>query len=110
MSVRIYILAIAAIYRQFHYILFRKKYTRRISTVDSRLFVKFRSAFINDCFSPPKIRMQFDLNECFFFFLDLVCEAIGTAATRGLLCQPRVIVKMIVEKQMECRLAGVNKC
>jgi hypothetical protein len=23
----------------------------------------------------------------------------------GLLCQPRVIVKMIVEKQMECRLA-----
>jgi hypothetical protein len=36
----------------------------------------------------------------------LVCEAIGTAATPGLLCQPRVIVKMIVEKQMECRLAG----
>jgi hypothetical protein len=36
----------------------------------------------------------------------LVCEAIGTAATSGLLCQPRVIVKMIVEKQMECRLAG----
>jgi hypothetical protein len=40
------------------------------------------------------------------FFLILVCEAIGTAATPGLLlCQPRVIVKMIVEKQMECRLA-----
>jgi hypothetical protein len=36
----------------------------------------------------------------------LVCEAIGTAATPGVLCQPRVIVKMIVEKQMECRLAG----
>jgi hypothetical protein len=36
----------------------------------------------------------------------LICEAIGTAATPGLLCQPRVIVKMIVEKQMECRLAG----
>jgi hypothetical protein len=36
----------------------------------------------------------------------LVCEAIGTAATPGLLFQPRVIVKMIVEKQMECRLAG----
>jgi hypothetical protein len=36
----------------------------------------------------------------------LVCEAIGTAATPGLLCQPRVIVKMIVEKQRECRLAG----
>jgi hypothetical protein len=36
----------------------------------------------------------------------LVCEAISTAATPGLLCQPRVIMKMIVEKQMECRLAG----
>jgi hypothetical protein len=36
----------------------------------------------------------------------LVCEAIGTAATPCLLCQRRVIVKMIVEKQMECRLAG----
>jgi hypothetical protein len=42
-----------------------------------------------------------------FFFYYLVCEAVGTAATPGLLCQPRVIVKMmIVEKQMECRLAG----
>jgi hypothetical protein len=39
------------------------------------------------------------------FFLYLVCEAIGTAATLGLLRQPLVIVKMIVEKQMECRLA-----
>jgi hypothetical protein len=38
------------------------------------------------------------------FFLNLVCEA--TAATPGLLCQPRVIVKMIVEKQMECILVG----
>jgi hypothetical protein len=41
-----------------------------------------------------------------FFFLYLVCEGIGTAATPGLLCQPRVIMKMIVEKQMECKLAG----
>jgi hypothetical protein len=40
------------------------------------------------------------------FFYYLVCEAIGNAATPGLLCQPRVIVKMIVEKQTECRLAG----
>jgi hypothetical protein len=40
------------------------------------------------------------------FFYYLVCEAIGTAATPGLLCQPPVIIKMIVEKQMECRLAG----
>jgi hypothetical protein len=40
------------------------------------------------------------------FFFSLVCEAIGTAATCGLFCQPRVIVKTNVEKQMECRLAG----
>jgi hypothetical protein len=40
-------------------------------------------------------------------FFYLVCEAIGTAPTPGLLCLPRVIVKMmIVEKQMECRLTG----
>jgi hypothetical protein len=43
------------------------------------------------------------------FFYYLVCEAIGTSATPGLLCQSRVIVKMIVEKQMECRLAGETK-
>jgi hypothetical protein len=42
----------------------------------------------------------------FYYSIYLVCEAIGTAATPGLLCQPRVIVKMIVEKQMECRLVG----
>jgi hypothetical protein len=30
-------------------------------------------------------------------FLNLICETIGTAASPGLLCQPRVIVKMIVE-------------
>jgi hypothetical protein len=40
-----------------------------------------------------------------FVFNYLVCGVIGTAATPGLLCQPRVIVKMIVEKQMECILA-----
>jgi hypothetical protein len=43
---------------------------------------------------------------CIFYYYYPVCEAVGTAATPGLLCQPRVIVKMIVEKQMECRLAG----
>jgi hypothetical protein len=41
-----------------------------------------------------------------FFFFFLVCEAIGIAATPGLLCQPQAIVKIFVEKQMECRLAG----
>jgi hypothetical protein len=40
-----------------------------------------------------------------YYLFYLVCEAIGTAVTPGLLCQPRVIVKMILEKQMECRLA-----
>jgi hypothetical protein len=44
---------------------------------------------------------------CFYYYL--VCEAIGTAVTPDLLCQPRVIEKMIVEKQMECRLAGEIK-
>jgi hypothetical protein len=42
----------------------------------------------------------------FYYYYYLVYEAIGTAVTPGLLCQPRVIVKMIVEKQMGCRLAG----
>jgi hypothetical protein len=42
----------------------------------------------------------------FYYFYYLVCGAIGTAATPGLLRQPRVVVKMIVEKQMECKLAG----
>jgi hypothetical protein len=42
-----------------------------------------------------------------FFYLD--CEAIGTAATPGRLCQPRVILMISVEKQMKCRLAGETK-
>jgi hypothetical protein len=50
--------------------------------------------------------LRSDLSWADQLFYYLVCEAIGTAATRGLLCQPRVIVKMIVEKQIECRLAG----
>jgi hypothetical protein len=41
-----------------------------------------------------------------YYYYYLVCEAIGTAATPDVLCQPRVIVKMIVEKQMECWLTG----
>jgi hypothetical protein len=46
------------------------------------------------------------MQSIYIYILILDCEAIGTEATPGLLCQPRVIVKMIVEKQMECRLAG----
>jgi hypothetical protein len=41
---------------------------------------------------------------CIYFFI--WTETIGTAATPGLLCQPQVIMKMIVESMMECRLAG----
>jgi hypothetical protein len=52
-------------------------------------------------FQTSNVRLPF-----FLFSLILVCETIGIATTPGLLCQPRVIVKMIVEKQMECRLAG----
>jgi hypothetical protein len=32
----------------------------------------------------------------YYYYYYLVCEAIGTATTPGLLYQPRVIVKMIV--------------
>jgi hypothetical protein len=46
------------------------------------------------------------INQPTIGFFYLVCEVIGTAATPGLLCQLRVIVKMIVEKQMKCRFAG----
>jgi hypothetical protein len=42
----------------------------------------------------------------YFFFIIWFVRLLGTAATPGLLCQPRVIVKMVVEKQMECRPAG----
>jgi hypothetical protein len=50
---------------------------------------------------------RWESGDYFFIILyDVGCEAIGTAATPGLLCQPRVIMKMIVDKQMKCRLAG----
>jgi hypothetical protein len=55
-------------------------------------------SFLEDSFFYPYYKI--------FFFSIPVCEAIGTAATPGLLRQPRVIVNMIVEKQMECRLAA----
>jgi hypothetical protein len=51
---------------------------------------------------PPR----WEAGDYYYYFLIMVYEAVGTAATPGLLCQPRVIVKMIVEKQIECRLAG----
>jgi hypothetical protein len=42
----------------------------------------------------------------YYYCYYLVCQAIGTDATPSLFCQPRMIVKMILEKQVECRLAG----
>jgi hypothetical protein len=54
----------------------------------------------------PSLKRDSNQHSQFFFYS--VCETIGTAATPGLLCQPQVRVKMIVEKQMECRLAGGN--
>jgi hypothetical protein len=45
--------------------------------------------------------------EPYFFYL--VCETIGTAATPGLLCHPRVIVKMIVESRWNVDWQGKPK-
>jgi hypothetical protein len=56
-----------------------------------------------------KDRNSYMILQIFFYYYYFVCEAIGTAATPGLLCQPQVIMKMIMEKQMECRLAGKPK-
>jgi hypothetical protein len=64
---------------------------------------KFCTNFLH---TPYKSSAQSTEPDQFFLLLILDCEAIGSAATPGLLCQPRVIVKMIVEKQMKCRLAG----
>jgi hypothetical protein len=59
---------------------------------------------VHAIFPPLSIHLLVYVSNLSFF--NLVCEAIGTEATPGLLCQPRVIVKMIVEKQIECRLTG----
>jgi hypothetical protein len=66
--------------------------TTQKSTVSSTTAVKTYKTYPSVSFLPPP--------PIPFFYL--VCEAVGTVATPGLLCQPRMIVKMIVEKQMEC--------
>jgi hypothetical protein len=75
----------------------------------------WRNWWNEDCQEKPKYSeknlpqrhfVQCTCSYCFFYYYYLVCEAIGTVASRGLLWQPRVIVKIVVEKQMECRLAG----
>jgi hypothetical protein len=78
----------------------RKENFTQIDVAPLTSSVQLTSAWIR--FTPT---FQYS-REGFFFNLYLVCEAIGTVATPGLLCQPRVIVKMIVEKQRDCRLAG----
>jgi hypothetical protein len=45
------------------------------------------------------------MKECVLFFI-IIIWFVRLLVLRPLLCQPRVIVKMIVETQMECRLAG----
>jgi hypothetical protein len=64
--------------------------------------------FFSFTFSPAykglKLTIMFQISSMLFFFY-LVFDVISTAATPGLLCHPRVIVKMIVKKQMECGLA-----
>jgi hypothetical protein len=60
-------------------------------------------------FHSVKKLMSYKPIQTSYLFSYLVCEAIGIAATPGLLCQPRVIVKMIVEKQMKCRLCMENR-
>jgi hypothetical protein len=54
--------------------------------------------------SQQPVAIPTKLSRVHFFFLDY--ETIGTAATPDLLCQPRAIMKMIVESMMECRLVG----
>jgi hypothetical protein len=61
---------------------------------------------VNNNYSKERLKMMYLIpntfrtfsKTCQVFILILVCEAIGTAATPGLLWQPRVIVKLIVEK------------
>jgi hypothetical protein len=45
--------------------------------------------FLHSCFRLLRLERSVAMNIFFFY---LVCETIGTAATPGLLCQPRVIV------------------
>jgi hypothetical protein len=69
-----------------------RKVTESCKKVNPIQLVKsYKREFVRE-FKSVENRMKED-----FFFI-LVCEAIGIAATPGLLCQPRVIVHMIVEK------------
>jgi hypothetical protein len=58
--------------------------------------------------SPPDNNRIVQLQSQSIFFY-LVCETIGTVATPGLLCQPRVIMKMIVESRWNVDWQGKPK-
>jgi hypothetical protein len=74
---------------------------------NSRVYCLLECEAVQTVRSPSsKKQAEFFASLALFY---LVCEATGTAATPGLLCQPRVIVKMIVEKQMECRFGRGNR-
>jgi hypothetical protein len=71
-----------------------------------RFFLSLKPNFVKKLFTCFQVRVVWPTSLSVLKSFFMVCEPIGTAATPGLLCQPRVIVKMIVEKQMELRLAG----
>jgi hypothetical protein len=77
---------------QLHILIIKCKFENKIAAETSVILHK------------PMIEKSRRIEAIHIFYL--VCEATGTAGTPGLLSQPRVIVKMIVEKQMEFRLAG----
>jgi hypothetical protein len=55
------------------------------------------------------IRAYRDVCICMYFFLISDVGLLLLWPLTGILYQPPVIMKMIVEKQMECRLAGETK-
>jgi hypothetical protein len=69
-----------------------------------RHFVHHKSHMTKPGFEPGPPRWEAS-DYCYYYYY-LVYETTGTVATSGLLCQPRMILKMIMEKQMECGLAG----
>jgi hypothetical protein len=72
------------------------KRSERLKNTVNKYMADIRRDRLTTCQSERK-----SVTKCIYIFFNLVCEAIGTAASPGLLCQSRVIVKMIVEKQSQ---------